>query len=234
MPQWRAEQLQLLIAEREPQQLFDRALTLVQEMDMTYLGLALHIHLAASRPHTILYSNYPSDWLSYYANADVLKADPVAARCHQSTQAVLWTDEAYREVPVFRETASKHGLRHGWTQSVYDQCHNQTQMSVARPTRPVQLGEFYESGARALWLCHTLHGLLCEHHLASLAPVPKLTERELEVLKWSADGKTAADIARILTLSTSTVNFHIRSVIAKTNASNKAGAVAIAASRGLF
>lgn len=64
--------------------------------------------------------------------------------------------------------------------------------------------------------------------------MPKLTERELEVLKWSADGKTAADIARILTLSTSTVNFHIRSVIAKTNASNKAGAVAIAASRGLF
>lgn len=54
------------------------------------------------------------------------------------------------------------------------------------------------------------------------------------MLKWSAAGKTAADIACILSLSQSTVNFHIRSIITKTNASNKAGAIAIAAMRGLI
>jgi len=234
MPQWNSDQLQMLLAERDPKTLFNRALALVQDMDMTYLGLALHIHLAARRPHIILYSNYPSEWLSYYASNDVLKLDPIVAKCHESAHPQLWTDELYREVPHFRQAACDNGLRHGWTQSVHDHRHNETQMSVARPTRPVKIGEFYESSSRMLWLCHSLHALLCEHHLASLAPVPKLTERELEVLKWSADGKTAADIGRILTLSTSTVNFHIRSLIAKTNASNKAGAIAIAASRGLL
>ena len=60
----------------------------------------------------------------------------------------------------------------------------------------------------------------------------QLVISELEVLKWSAAGKTAADVASILSLSQSTVNFHIRSVITKTNAANKAGAIAIAALRG--
>ncbi|MNH36287.1 Regulatory protein SdiA [compost metagenome] len=65
-------------------------------------------------------------------------------------------------------------------------------------------------------------------------PSCNLSAREAEVLKWSAAGKTAADIACILSLSQSTVNFHIRSIITKTNASNKAGAIAIAAMRGLI
>ena len=83
------------------------------------------------------------------------------------------------------------------------------------------------------WLCHTLHAVLGEHHLNALCPPqPKMSARELEVLKWSAAGKTAADVACILSLSQSTVNFHIRSVITKTNAANKAGAIAIAALRG--
>jgi len=85
------------------------------------------------------------------------------------------------------------------------------------------------------WLCHTLHAIVSEHHLARLSSPPlKMSERELEVLRWSAAGKTAADVACILSLSQSTVNFHIRSVITKTNAANKAGAIAIAMMRGLI
>jgi LuxR family transcriptional regulator len=45
-----------------------------------------------------------------------------------------------------------------------------------------------------MWLCHTLHAAVSEHHLAS-SPLPQLSERELEVLKWSSAGKTAADVA---------------------------------------
>ncbi|CAM3756356.1 Transcriptional activator protein SolR [Pseudomonas reidholzensis] len=234
MPQWNSEQLQMLLAEREPTQLFQRALTLVEDLGMSYLGITLHLQIAASRPHIILYNNYPPAWNARYADIDVFKKDPVVSRCHSTTLPVLWTDELFREVPQFRDAACSHGLRHGWTQSVHDQRHNETQLSVARPWGPVDIGEFYEQSPRVLWLCNSLHALLTEHHLASLAPVPKLSGRELEVLKWSADGKTAEAIGRILTLSTSTINFHIRSLIAKTNAANKAGAIAIAKSCGLI
>ncbi|MHC6227518.1 autoinducer binding domain-containing protein [Pseudomonas sp. X10] len=234
MPHWKTEQLQCLMAERHPERLFNCAVSLAQQLDMEYLGLSLHIQVAAHGPRVILYNNYPTAWNDRYNSQNFIKIDPLNAVCHRSTQAVLWHDELFREVPHFREEAVGYGLRHGWTQSVHDLRHNESQLSVARPAGEVGIGEFYEKSAQTLWLCNTLHTVICEHHLTQLNPTPHFSDREMEVLKWSAAGKTASDIACILSLSTSTVNFHIRNLINKTNAANKAGAIAIAAMHGLL
>lgn len=59
-----------------------------------------------------------------------------------------------------------------------------------------------------------------------------LTSREIEVLKWSAEGKTAAEVALILNVKIRTVNFHISSAIRKMGVSNKISAVVQAALHG--
>lgn len=56
-------------------------------------------------------------------------------------------------------------------------------------------------------------------------PLATLSIRETEVLRWSAEGKTADDIGLILHLSERTVNFHIANAIKKMGASNKISAV---------
>ncbi|MGF6394044.1 autoinducer binding domain-containing protein [Pseudomonas plecoglossicida] len=235
MPLWTHEHLEQLTGESAPDRVFDLAVQLAQDLDMTFLGLKLRLQLAAQPPKVFLYSNYPQAWIERYQRDDFHKQDAAANHSHTSTMPVLWTDELYREVPHFREQACEHGLRHGWTQSLHDLQHNESQISVARPLGEVSSSELYDKAGKVQWLCHTLHAVIGEHHLSKLCPpIPKMTERELEVLKWSAAGKTAADVACILSLSQSTVNFHIRSVISKTNASNKAGAIAIAAMRGLI
>ncbi|NBB13320.1 LuxR family transcriptional regulator [Pseudomonas sp. SLFW] len=61
-----------------------------------------------------------------------------------------------------------------------------------------------------------------------------LTLREIEVLKWSAEGKTAAEVAMILDVKIRTVNFHIGSAIRKMGVSNKTSAVVQAALHGVF
>jgi LuxR family transcriptional regulator len=61
-----------------------------------------------------------------------------------------------------------------------------------------------------------------------------LTLREIEVLKWSAEGKTAAEVALILDVKIRTVNFHIGSAIRKMGVSNKTSAVVQAALHGVF
>jgi LuxR family transcriptional regulator len=61
-----------------------------------------------------------------------------------------------------------------------------------------------------------------------------LTLREIEILKWSAEGKTAAEVAMILDVKIRTVNFHIGSAIRKMGASNKTSAVVQAALHGVF
>jgi DNA-binding CsgD family transcriptional regulator len=66
-------------------------------------------------------------------------------------------------------------------------------------------------------------------------PVPPcLTRRELEVLRWTAEGKTAFEISVIVGLSERTVNFHIHRVLAKLEATNKTQAAVKAAVMGLL
>jgi LuxR family transcriptional regulator len=234
MSQWNHEHLHKLVSESMPQKVFDLAVHLAQGLGMEFMGLKLRIQLAAQSPHLYLYSNYPVEWIERYQRDDFYKQDAAAIRSRASTMPVLWTDELYHDVPHYREQACAHGLRHGWTQSLHDLQHNESQVSVCRPLGEVNIAELYDKTGRVQWLCHTLHAIISEYHLAKLSVPLKMSDREIEVLKWSAAGKTAADVACILSLSQSTVNFHIRSVITKTNAANKAGAIAIAMMRGLI
>ncbi|RYF69023.1 MAG: hypothetical protein EOO22_16830, partial [Comamonadaceae bacterium] len=68
----------------------------------------------------------------------------------------------------------------------------------------------------------------------AVQPEAPLTPREIEVLKWSADGKTASEIGDILSISVPTVNFHIKNVVQKMKAANKTAAVVQALMSGLL
>ncbi|MFB4394347.1 MULTISPECIES: autoinducer binding domain-containing protein [unclassified Pseudomonas] len=234
MDQWKTQHLHTLSEKQDPQSMFDYAVRLLEDLDFVNVGLALYMYNAGHSPRVILYNNYSSCLNTYFRDLAFVDLDPITQQCHFRTSAVIWREELFECAPYFREVTWNHGLRYGWTQPVHDVRHNETQLSVSRPRRSVDTDELLLKGAQVLWLCNTLHALLSEHYQADLTLTLKLSKRELEVIKWSAIGKTASDIAEILSLSISTVNFHIRSVIAKTNAANKVGAVAIAVSQGLI
>jgi len=61
-----------------------------------------------------------------------------------------------------------------------------------------------------------------------------LTRREVEVLKWTADGKSAQEIADILNVTKHVVDFHIKNAIYKLKTANKTAAVVKAAMLGLL
>ena len=61
-----------------------------------------------------------------------------------------------------------------------------------------------------------------------------LSPRESECLLWSAKGKSAAEIADILSLQTETIRSYIKSMLKKLNADNKAQAIAIGYELGLL
>jgi DNA-binding CsgD family transcriptional regulator len=61
-----------------------------------------------------------------------------------------------------------------------------------------------------------------------------LSSREAEILRWMKDGKTNAQIAAIILISTKTVEFHLRNIMRKLGASNRTSAVVIAIRRGLL
>ena len=67
------------------------------------------------------------------------------------------------------------------------------------------------------------------------APAPiRLSPREFASLHWSAIGKTSWETARILDISESTVNFHLRNACRKLQVRGRRAAVATAIRRGLL
>ena len=62
----------------------------------------------------------------------------------------------------------------------------------------------------------------------------QLTAREIEVLRWTAEGKTSNEIAQILSISERTANFHINNILVKLGALNKTQAAVKAAVLGLL
>lgn len=68
----------------------------------------------------------------------------------------------------------------------------------------------------------------------TIEPTSKLTRREIEVLQWSADGKTALEIAEILCLSQETIHSHVKNAVQKLQVANKTAAVAQALRTGIF
>jgi two-component system nitrate/nitrite response regulator NarL len=77
-------------------------------------------------------------------------------------------------------------------------------------------------------------GLVSEIRLRKRHDAPALTEREQEILRLIADGKSLPAIAKDLFLSVTTVKTHVQHLYEKLGVSDRAAAVAAAMRRGLL
>ena len=70
--------------------------------------------------------------------------------------------------------------------------------------------------------------------LAESMAHPELSKRELEVLKYIANGRSNKEIGTILFISENTVRGHVKSILTKLDAMGRTEAIAIATKRGLI
>ena len=70
--------------------------------------------------------------------------------------------------------------------------------------------------------------------LADSMAQPKLSERELQILKLMALGKSNKEVGQALYISEYTVKNHVKSILKKLNAIGRTEAIAIASGRGLI
>ena len=85
-------------------------------------------------------------------------------------------------------------------------------------------------------LSHQFHFAYSQFDLPRGQPAKQvyLTRREREVLSFSAEGKSIAVIASILSIAWDTVNFHLRNIYAKLDVSTRQTAVVKAIRLGLI
>jgi LuxR family transcriptional regulator len=236
MVNWHNTRLPKLEGESETTSLFDMAVNQTYALGFQYCSFTMSTQLSNTHTKPISLNNYPDEWNNLYSQAQFFEVDPVVKHCKRCVLPLVWEEKIFKDAPNLWSLAQTFGVHHGWTQAVHDFQGVFSMLTLGRSKGEVSPEELYEKAGHVLWLCHALHAVVAQTYAdkPSVNPASKLTPRETEILKWSAMGKTAADIATILCLSERTVGFHICSCFKKLGVNNKIAAVLCASKAGLF
>lgn len=186
-----------------------------------------------SSPAPCMRNSFPEAWNQHFKQHYDHQDNPVIEHCRHSVLPVLWSRSLFSPLLTLWDDLCDFGMQHGFSQAVHDPRGIISIFCFVR-SQVITPQEFYEKAGSMLWLTYRTHALFAESLLTTWRQPSRLTPRERDILKWSAEGKTAAEIAMIIELSERTVNFHIQSAISKMGVKSKLAAVIQAIKRGLL
>ena len=172
--------------------------------------------------------NYNEDKFSAQRVKGLYDEAPVTRHCAQSTDPISWRgvteDATFIQAPSLGEEYYSTGHRGGWAQSVIES-KDVFSMLCVDSFSVLSQKDIDHVDLKLQWVATAV---LSKMNQFRLQPNVALTEREKEILRWTGDGKSASDIGQILSLSHSTVSFHMHNAMNKLNAPNKTAAVVTA------
>ncbi|PWL17334.1 LuxR family transcriptional regulator [Falsochrobactrum shanghaiense] len=186
----------------------------------------------------------PTNWATRYAHKNYFVVDPIFQEDtpyfrSDSGSIVRDLGEDAKQCPAIAELlqdAEKHGLGNlfvgvsarnskavpGCTLFSFEVAENEDREQFIARLRP-----------RLLSISGLIHGTLCGCKDSS-AVASLLTPREIDCLRWAANGKTDGEIAEILSIARWTVVTYLQNAKIKLNCSNRTSAVATALSLGII
>ncbi|WP_123332616.1 transcriptional regulator SdiA [Erwinia sp. JUb26] len=188
-----------------------------------------------TRPKTFYYCNLPEEWINFYFQKNYSPVDPILRNCHFPGSLWVWDDESAGEGAVMMQAARQHGIYHGISTSAIAQNRATGILSFASsdPFNNVKLTTELELKLQYL-VELSLAALTRLNDISMVSVKLELSDREREILKWTAEGKTSAEISLILSISQHTVNFHQKNMQKRLNAPNKTQIASYAAAIGLI
>lgn len=200
-----------------------------------YYAYGVRHTIPFTRPKTEVHGTYPKAWLERYQMQNYGAVDPAILNGLRSSEMVVWSDSLFDQSRMLWNEARDWGLCVGATLPIRAPNNLLSVLSVARDQQNISSFEREEIRLRLRCMIELLTQKLTdlEHPMLMSNPVC-LSHREREILQWTADGKSSGEIAIILSISESTVNFHHKNIQKKFDAPNKTLAAAYAAALGLI
>jgi DNA-binding CsgD family transcriptional regulator len=173
-----------------------------------------------------------------FASVTVGQRDPVMQHCKRQTVPIIWNQSTYlagNAVDLW-ECQAQYGYRNGIAMALHMPEGRHFIFGVDRdqalPTGGTELTRMVAD--LQLFAVHAQDTAMRVLISEPLRPeLPSLTPRELEVLKWTMDGKTASEVADILAITERTVVSHLQNAMQKLGCSSKHQAVLKALRLGL-
>lgn len=204
---------------------------------------------AMTRLEMVVIGNYPDEFVNVYMENEYYYIDPAMKHCTSSGLPYYWKEIftcKEQNVIDFSENSSRFGLKEGFTVGVNGNFGDYSVFSLggSKPTDELSM-ELEKAVGVAHMIMPYIHEQVSKISPVkpifptltkqySDSPLQELTTREKECLLWTADGKTSHEISVILSISESTVNFHLKNSVKKLDCINKTHAVAKAVLLGLI
>lgn len=185
--------------------------------------------------------NLPADYLAEAPQFQYPGRDPVLERLKYSSTPFCYDQSLYvdKGVADLWDFQAPFGFRTGITVAVHPAPGKHFLLGFDRhrplPTNDARLVLLLASLQLLATFAQDAAFRLCPGPATARIDVaPKLTRRELEVLRWTLGGKTAWEIGQILAISDNTVLFHLKTSMRKFGVNSKHQAALKAVSLGLL
>lgn len=207
----------------------------------TYLGVRLRRYPRTPSDTPFFISTYPPEWIRRYDEQHYVHVDPVVSLGLGAARPFYWSEAMARGAgqrgrQLFAEAAS-FGIRQGVTLPVHGPAGDFAMITFASNERD---GRYARELKDSMWLLQAIslaaHDAIGRHLLGegTAGSAITLTPRERECLVWTAAGKSAWEVAQILSRSVDVVNFHLKNAARKLGVYGKHHAVVKAMMLGLI
>lgn len=183
--------------------------------------------------------NAPAAYLQTFEDLSISRRDPVAQHCKRNTVPIIWGQHTYvaANTAELWERQAQFGYGNGIAMALHLPEGRHFLLGVERDQAlPSDGGELTRMVADLqLFAVHAqdtaLRVLVSE---AARPELPALTPRELEVLRWTMDGKVTSEISAVLGIGDRTTVWHLQNAMLKLGCHSKHLAVVKAMRLGLI
>jgi DNA-binding CsgD family transcriptional regulator len=191
------------------------------------------------KPEFIRVDNMPLAFEEAASDQTAWRRDPVMQHCKRQTMPIVWGQNTYLSSDAIDvwETQAQFGYRNGIAMALHMPEGRHFVLGVDRdlslPTAGSELTRMVAD--LQLFAVHAQDTAMRVLVSEALRPeCPALRPRELEVLRWTMDGKTAREIGELLGIAERTAVVHLQGAMQKLGCNSKHQAVLKALRLGLI
>ncbi len=217
----------------------DEVVRFTQRLGFETVSAITVIDHGLGKSEFIAVDNTPAEFGQTYADPTLQRRDPVMQHCKRQSVPIIWDQDTYLEQGLGElwEQQATFGYCTGIAMALHLPEGKHFQFGVDRdqplPRDPDELQRIVAD--LQLFAVHAQDAALRLLVPPAQQPErPALTPRELEVLRWTMEGKTAWEVGTVLGISERTVVFHVNNAMHKLGTVNKQQAVLKALRLGLI
>jgi DNA-binding CsgD family transcriptional regulator len=224
---------------RNPHEFRDEVVRFTQQLGFETVSAITVIDHGVGRSEFITVDNTPPGWADAYVDPGAYRIDPVMQHCKHKTVPIIWDQDTYvrKGAADLWEQQAGFGYCTGIAMALHMPEGRHFQLGVDRdqalPADPAELQRLVAD--LQLFAVHAQDAAMRLLVPPANQPErPALTPRELEVLRWTMDGKTAWEVGAVLGISERTAVMHVNNAMHKLGCVNKHQAVLKALRLGLI